>query len=141
MSKGFTGFSIRKAQLAYTALFWASEWGVGTNMAFRKELFEAIGEFDVALDVGTPSGGGGDLEYFFRCVAAGYTLRYEPTALVRHVHRRDKESLDRQIYQNGRSFPAYLMTIARNNPDLRFQVFRFGLQHWLWSWPSNADKG
>jgi len=134
MSKGFTSFTIRKEKVPGQAMLWASGWGVGTNMAFRKELFEAIGRFDVTLDVGTPTGGGGDIEYFFRCVAAGYTLRYEPAALVRHIHRRDRVSLDRQIFQNGRSFPAYLMTITRNNPELRLMVLRFGLHNWLWSW-------
>jgi hypothetical protein len=67
-------------------------------------------------------------------VAAGYPLRYEPAALVRHVHRRDKASLDRQIYYNGRSFPAYLMTNARNNPEIKFMALRFGLLQWLWGW-------
>jgi glycosyltransferase involved in cell wall biosynthesis len=134
MSKGFTSFTIRKEKVPGQAILWASGWGVGTNMAFRKELFEAIGNFDVALDVGTPTGGGGDIEYFFRCVDAGYTLRYEPAALVRHVHRRDKASLDRQVYYNGCSFPAYLITIAGNNPGLRMVALRFGLRYWLWGW-------
>lgn len=134
MGKGFTGFIIRKEKVPGQAILWASRWGVGTNMAFRKTLFEAIGHFDVALDVGTPTGGGGDIEFFFRCVAAGYTLRYEPAALISHVHRRDRASLDKQIYQNGRSFPAYLMTVVSRNPEIRFMVLRFGLQQWIWSW-------
>jgi glycosyltransferase involved in cell wall biosynthesis len=134
MGKGFASFTIRKEQVPGQAILWASAWGVGTNMAFRKALFDAIGKFNVALDVGTPTGGGGDIEFFFRCVAAGYTLRYEPAALVRHVHRRDAASLDRQVYYNGRSFPAYLMTIAGNNPEFRLMALRFGLRQWLWGW-------
>jgi len=134
MSKGFTSFNISKENVPGQAILWASAWGVGTNMAFRKALFDAIGKFDVALDVGTPTGGGGDIELFFRCIAAGYNLRYEPAALVRHFHRRDGASLDRQVYDNGRSFPAYLMTIAGNNPEFRLTVLRFGLRQWLWGW-------
>jgi glycosyltransferase involved in cell wall biosynthesis len=134
MSKGFESFTIRKVEMPGEAIFWASGWGVGTNMAFRKALFEAIGYFDVGLDVGTPTGGGGDIEFFFRCVATGNPLRYEPAALVRHTHRRDKKALDSQIYHNGRAFPAYLMTIARNFPELKIAALQFGLRQWLWGW-------
>lgn len=134
MNKGYSSFTIRKEEVTNQALFWASSWGVGTNMAFRKTLFDAIGNFDVGLDVGTPTGGGGDIEFFFRCVASGYPLRYEPAALVRHTHRRDKASLDRQIIQNGRAFPAYLMTNIRNFPEMRITALEFGLRHWFWGW-------
>jgi GT2 family glycosyltransferase len=134
MNKGYIGFTIRREDVTDQALFWASSWGVGTNMAFRKTLFDAIGNFDVGLDVGTPTGGGGDIEFFFRCVASGYPLRYEPAALVRHTHRRDKASLDRQIIQNGRAFSAYLMTNFRNFPEMRITALEFGLRHWFWGW-------
>jgi hypothetical protein len=33
--------------------------GVGANMAYRREVFEQIGTFDTALDVGTPAAGAG----------------------------------------------------------------------------------
>jgi GT2 family glycosyltransferase len=134
MSKGFVNKTIRRDELSDQALFWSSTWGVGTNMAFRRTLFEAIGDFDVALDVGTPASGAGDIEFFYRTVAAGYTLRYEPAAMVRHVHRRDDASLKRQIYNNGRSFAAYLLTIARNQPRRRVAVLRFALRWWVWDW-------
>jgi hypothetical protein len=134
MCKGFTGFTIRASSLSGRQLFWASNWGVGTNMAFRRALFEAIGDFDVALDVGTPTNGAGDIEFFYRTVSAGYALRYEPAAMVRHVHRRDNESFQRQVYNNGRSFAAYLLTIARKQPLLRAQVARFALRWWVWHW-------
>lgn len=134
MNKGFAGKTVRREELSDDELFWASAWGVGTNMAFRRALFEAVGDFDVALDVGTPTNGGGDVEFFHRTVAAGFALRYEPAAMVRHVHRRDTAALRRQIYNNGRSFAAYLLTIARNRPPGRAAVLRFALRHWVWGW-------
>jgi glycosyltransferase involved in cell wall biosynthesis len=134
MSKGFTGKTIRHDELSNRELFWASNWGVGANMAFRRNLFEAIGDFDVALDVGTPTNGAGDIEFFFRTVAAGYALRYEPAAMIRHVHRRDDASLQRQVYNNGRGFAAYLLTVARNRPQRRTAVLRFALRRWVWGW-------
>jgi glycosyltransferase involved in cell wall biosynthesis len=134
MSKGFASYTIRYNELSPKDLFRSYNWGVGANMAFRRSLFETIGEFDIALDVGTPARGAGDLEFFFRTVAAGYTLRYEPAAMVRHVHRRDKVALTRQIYNNGRSFAIYLLTIARKQPSKRPAVLWFMLRWWIWHW-------
>jgi len=134
MSKGFKGFTICRRELEVGALFWASNWGVGANMAFRRQALESLGGFDIALDVGTPTNGAGDIEFFYRVVASGYKLRYEPAAMVRHVHRRDGASLRRQIYNNGRSFAAYLLTIARNEPRKRAMVLWFALRWWMWPW-------
>ncbi len=49
----------------------AGDYGTGANMAFRREVFDRIGPFDPALDVGTPARGGGDLEMFFRVLKHG----------------------------------------------------------------------
>lgn len=134
MGKGFYRFTIHPSTLTDQQKLWTSSWGVGTNMAFRRSVIAIIGDFDVALDVGTPSCGGGDIEFFYRAIAAGCTLRYQPSAWVRHFHRRDTKALSRQIYNNGRSFPNYLLTIARKQPEMRWAVFKFALYHWLWRW-------
>jgi glycosyltransferase involved in cell wall biosynthesis len=134
MSKGFSPKVVRKDDLGPAGMLWSLSWGVGANMAFRRALFGMVGGFDPALDVGTPTRGGGDIEFFYRVVAAGHTLRYEPAAYVYHVHRRDRSSLMRQIESNGRSFPAYLLTVSRNYHDQRGAVISFGLRQWLWGW-------
>jgi hypothetical protein len=134
MSKGFVPYTIRRQGLSRRDSFWASNWGVGANMAFRRSLFDAIGGFDIALDVGTPTNGAGDIEFFYRTVSMGHALRYEPAAMVRHIHRRDRASLRRQVYNNGRSFPAYLLTIARKEPQRRWEVLWFALRWWIWQW-------
>lgn len=134
MNKGFTRFVKQRDKMNKKDLLWASGWGVGANMAFRRDIFEKTGNFDVALDVGTPTNGGGDIEFFYRIVSAGYKLCYEPAATVYHVHRRDNLSLKRQIYNNGRSFPAYLLTIARNEPGNRTAILWFAIRWWGWEW-------
>jgi glycosyltransferase involved in cell wall biosynthesis len=134
MSKGFKGHKIKREELSKRDLFRASNWGVGANMAFRRNLFEVIGNFDVTLDVGTPTNGGGDIEFFYRTVAEGYTLCYEPAAMVRHLHRRDSMSLKKQIYNNGRSFPTYLLTIIINKPNRCVAVLWFMFRWWIWHW-------
>jgi hypothetical protein len=44
----------------------SGNFGTGANMAYRRCVFDAVGLFDAALDVGTVTNGGGDLEMFFR---------------------------------------------------------------------------
>jgi GT2 family glycosyltransferase len=103
-------------------------FGTGANMAFRSSLFHKIGYFDPALDVGTVTNGGGDLEMFFRVLKEGYTLCYEPRALVRHKHRRNYHQLREQLTNWGTGFISYFMRSALAYPDERFAFFRV----WLW---------
>ncbi|RYD48834.1 MAG: glycosyltransferase [Verrucomicrobiaceae bacterium] len=99
--------------------------GTGANMAFRRSVFEQVGGFDPALDVGTPTRGAGDLEMFFRILKEGFHLLYEPAAIVRHRHRQDLEALHRQIFDNGSVF-AYIRRSMEAYPDQRRQFIRLG---------------
>lgn len=108
-------------------------FGTGANMAFRRRFFKAAGGFDPWLDVGTPANGGGDLEIFFRVLQTGGLLVYEPAALVRHRHRRDRRALAVQITNNGVGFYSYLVRTARAYPAERAAIVRLGLW-WLWWW-------
>ncbi|MET0459245.1 MAG: glycosyltransferase [Ilumatobacteraceae bacterium] len=83
------------------ALVPTGDFGTGANMAFRRTTVVRLGGFDRALDVGTPTGGGGDLDMFHRIVASGGVLRYEPAAVVSHIHRRTLDELRQQTRANG----------------------------------------
>lgn len=109
------------------------KFGTGANMAFRRSLFDAVGLFDPALDVGTVTNGGGDLEMFFRVIKSGHLLVYEPRALVRHLHRRTYGELRTQLANNGIGFYAYLVRAAINWRDERSAIVRLGVW-WLWYW-------
>jgi O-antigen biosynthesis protein len=109
----------------------AGDYGTGANMAFRCSLFGRIGPFDPALDVGTPTRGGGDLEMFFRVLKAGHVLVYEPRAIVRHRHRRSMEALRGQIEDHGVSFSAYMVRCSLAYPDERPAFIR--LAAWWWA--------
>jgi GT2 family glycosyltransferase len=110
---------------------YCTRFGSGTNMAFRRKIFDHIGLFDPALDVGTPTAGGGDLEILFRLLQSGYVLVYEPSAIVRHRHRSDDDGLKKQIASWGTGFYAYLVRTALAYPKERIGVLRFGLW-WFW---------
>jgi O-antigen biosynthesis protein len=68
---------------------------------------------------------------FFRVLQAGHALVYEPSALVRHRHRRDYAQLQTQITDFGVGFYAYLVRSAIAYPRQRFAIASFGLW-WLW---------
>ena len=111
----------------------AGAFGTGANMAFRRSLFDRIGRFDPALDVGTPTNGGGDLEMFFRALKEGGTLVYEPAAMVRHRHRTRYADLKVQLANNGVGFYSYLVRTALTYRDERRAIAHLGLW-WFWWW-------
>ena len=73
-------------------------FGTGANMAVRRNVVRELGGFDDALDTGAPLPGGGDLDMFYQTIRAGYTLVYEPSALVFHRHRRKMKELRLQYW-------------------------------------------
>jgi len=88
------------------------------NRGIREALAE-VGLFDLALDVGTPSLGGGDLDILYRFIKSGWIFRYEPGALVRHRHRREMAALDRQMHAYGYSLRCGFERVERRYPEDR----------------------
>ena len=112
MGKGFRRATFRRETISEPLE--AFRYGVGTNMAFRREILAQIGGFDPRLDVGTSTRGGGDLDALYRVVAAGHILRYEPDVMVRHLHRAERRGLVRQFHDYGTSFSAFLALRERS---------------------------
>jgi glycosyltransferase involved in cell wall biosynthesis len=133
MDKGTQPRTFRRGALRPRELIAVQHVGVGANMALRRSALALLGGFDLALDVGTPAGGAGDLDLFHRALAAGLTLRYEPTALAYHRHRREMRDLWRQLYQNGQSFGVYLLKLWSRRSVPRRAVARFALG-WVGGW-------
>lgn len=131
MSKGLEAVTFRGADLSAEALIAVQHVGVGANMAVRKGALTDVGGFDPSLDLGTPAGGAGDLDLFHRLLAAGKTIRYEPSAVARHKHRREMGDLRRQLYDNGRSFGVYLIKLLRDRTVPRTAVAHYVVTTWL----------
>jgi glycosyltransferase involved in cell wall biosynthesis len=100
-------------------------FGVGTNMSFRREVLAEIGGFDERIGVGTATRGGCDLDALDRVLGAGYAIVYEPAAIVRHIHRRDRRGLIGQMRDYGISFAALLEAHARGSADAARDIRRF----------------
>lgn len=108
----------------------AGQMGAGANMAFRRNVFEEIGLFDPALDVGSAARGGGDHDIFFRAIRSGTLCVYAPEALVKHRHRRSLFSLRRLMFDYGYGTRCFLEREAQAFPDNVRQVKR--LMRWWW---------
>jgi GT2 family glycosyltransferase len=102
--------------------------GTGKNMAYRRNLFHTIPSFNPSLGAGTAFPDAESLEMFFQVLKNGYTLVYEPRALVRHCYPKNQENSDKFL-GNLSSIYGYLMSaaIAENNQKLSFIIIGLAL--------------
>jgi glycosyltransferase involved in cell wall biosynthesis len=130
MGKGY--HTVVHSRRGRAMVYAPEQYGVGCNMAFRRDALDRIGGFDPALDVGTRTGGGGDLDVFQRLIEADATILYTPSAIVRHMHRRSLPKLRRQLFDNGRGYSAVLWACLLRARGLdRVRVVR---RYWSWIW-------
>jgi GT2 family glycosyltransferase/SAM-dependent methyltransferase len=114
--KALGGFNHGYRRMRYGRVFFESTKGIaapvwkigaGANMAVRREAFEHVGRFDERLGAGA-TGCSEDSEFWYRLLAAGFECRYQPTSIVFHYHRRDRDSLRRQARDYIRGHTAAL---------------------------------
>ncbi len=119
--RGFLPIHFRGSTLRGNAYYPAGAgiFGAGCNMVFRRDVLEALGGFDEALDTGAPLPGGGDLDIFYRVVRSGRPLIYEPSLLVHHQHRRELDKLRHQYWTWGEGFMAFVQKSFRHDPAAR----------------------
>ncbi len=116
--KGFERkyYRVRPEEKITWSLLGTGNLGTGANMAYRRSVFDSVGFFDPALDVGTVTNGAGDLEMFYRILKGRHTLVYEPTAIIRHRHRESYQQLRQQLQNNG-SVLSYFVCAAMAYPE------------------------
>lgn len=88
-------------------------FGTGNNLALRRSAGDGSGRFDEALGPGTPAESFEDGDLFLRVILAGWTLAYEPAAIVWHLHRRDPVAFRHQMRTYGVGLGAYAFKHAR----------------------------
>lgn len=69
----------------------------GCNMAFRRDVFNKVGEFDEEIHYGFDED-----ELIERACNAGYKMILDPEVLVRHKHRTTLKGLLKQAFSYGR---------------------------------------
>ncbi|HEY8781550.1 MAG TPA: glycosyltransferase [Mucilaginibacter sp.] len=91
------------------------EIGAGVNMAFTKSIFDEVGYFDERLGAGA-SGCSEDSELWFKILAKGYSIYYNPRVIVYHEHRKDLKGLKKQIFYYMRGFTAAALMQQKQVP-------------------------
>ena len=100
----------------------AGWFGTGASMAFRTTVLRELGGFAPDLGTGTQALGGDDLDGFFRVIAGGYQLVYQPTSIAWHYHRRDYAALRKQAYGYGAGLTAFLVKTIKDKPVRFFEI-------------------
>ena len=98
-------------------------WSLGAtaNCAFRARLLRDpdVGMFEEVLGPGVPTGVGEDTYFFYRALLNGYRVRYEPSSVVWHEHRKTDRDLNRQLSAYGRGHVAYHLHTLLSDGDFR----------------------
>jgi O-antigen biosynthesis protein len=113
--------------------------GSGNNMAWRVDLLRRLGGFDPR----TTNTGAEDISAFFDAITKGFTIVYEPAAIIFHEHRREYTDLERQMYWYGIGLGAYLTRCLLSNRKnmLRFAALSPAGLRYLVSSKSAKNKG
>jgi GT2 family glycosyltransferase len=123
--RGFTPAMFSPAtRKAQSPLYPLPPFGTGANMAFRPGVIERIGGFDTALGAGTPAMGSEDTLAFTQVLRTKGTIVYQPTALVRHYHRRDYAGLHKQMVGYGTGLTAAYTSLVLRNPLVLLPLLR-----------------
>ena len=91
------------------------EIGAGANMAFIKSIFNEVGYFNEFLGAGA-SGCSEDSEMWFRILANGYDIKYDPKAITFHEHRKEMKFLKKQIFSYMRGFTVAALLQQKQSP-------------------------
>lgn len=100
------------------------EIGAGANMAFRRTIFEKAGYFDERLGAGA-AGCSEDSEMWYRLLAAGMPIQYNPRAVVYHEHRSDKAGLHRQLFSYMRGHAAAALIQQQQMPEAGYRRYLY----------------
>ena len=100
------------------------QFGVGGNMAFRRDAIEGIGRFNTALGAGTATKGAEDTAAFSEYLYTGGTLVYHPSAVIWHTHRSRMDDLRELRRGYGRGITAFYLSFLLRHPEAVFELAR-----------------
>lgn len=107
-----------ESEFSKKALWPNPPFGVGGNVAFRREVLVDIGGYDVSMGLGTPTKGADDNLVFARTLLARHTLVYQPSALVFHYHRDTLDGLRKQLHGYAVGTVATYAALISREPKL-----------------------
>lgn len=99
--------------------------GDGSNMAFRREVFDDWTGFDERLGRGATIVGGEEHLALFCLIERGYRVVYTPEAVVHHPAPRTLEQLQRRALRDASSAMAYFTLLFVEHSRYRFSIARY----------------
>jgi glycosyltransferase involved in cell wall biosynthesis len=99
--------------------------GDGSNMAFRRSVFDVWPGFEESLGRGTILNGGEEHYAFFTLIERGYRMVYDPAAVVRHPHPRTIQELRNRHLSLIATVTAYVTRLAVEHPSCRRSLARY----------------
>lgn len=100
---------------------------LGCNWAFRRSVFEGVGQFDTCLGPGAVTRATAeDVDFLYRVLAQNLKIAYSPDVVVYHNHGRREERLVeacRQTYIIGRG-AFYYKHVSAGDRSVRRHAFR-----------------
>ncbi|MBP7866227.1 MAG: glycosyltransferase family 2 protein [Acidobacteria bacterium] len=101
--------------------------GHGNNMAFRRELFRAIGIYNVRMGAGTRLKSGEDTDLSYRALRAGVEVLYSPAPLVYHNNWNTLEQAGRMDYGYVLGFVSIFGKFTLKGDGVAFRCLRHRL--------------
>jgi glycosyltransferase involved in cell wall biosynthesis len=94
----------------------AGKFGMGANIAFRRDALRSVGWFEETLGTGTAARGAEDIAAIARLVYRGGRVTMDPAVIVWHYHRPDYAGSLTQMYSYGVGATAALASLIRSDP-------------------------
>ena len=88
-----------------------------SNAMFRKDILEKMGGFQEDFM------SGGDYDLCWRLQRAGYTIHFEPEAVVYHIHRSDLKGLIKQFFKFGLDQPKLLKRQPEGRSFIKIKTY------------------
>jgi glycosyltransferase involved in cell wall biosynthesis len=106
----------------------AGRVGAGANMILRRSALSRAGLFAEDLGPGTRARAADETDLFYRLLAEGGRVAFDPSRLVWHRHRRDLPALRRIVFEYGVAVTAFaLRSLARYREPAALRVL-------VWWW-------
>lgn len=91
--------------------------GAGANMVVRRSAFKAVGLFAEDLGAGTPAAAVEETYLFYRLLATGHRILFDPGRIVWHRHRADDGALRRMLYGYSTGLIAFTLRCLLRHRD------------------------
>jgi glycosyltransferase involved in cell wall biosynthesis len=91
--------------------------GSGAGIVMLTDVGRELGGFDLALGPATPACGGEQIDLLVRVLRSGYTISYEPSAIIWREHPAHAEARRRQIFGYGIGLGAVISKRLIAGPD------------------------